>query len=915
MCLRKRLLSITTALMMVLSLAPAVAFADDDAASAAETNAVTEEVAEEVTEEAAEEMTEEMAEEVVEEVVPNNAAIIDGGETGEVEWSLDKDGVLTIFGYGQMAKEYNVWENEDRTFTDNRPWKHNRDKITKVVIEEGVTSISQYAFAYLENVKEIVIPSTMEEIRAVQYYEDDDETYYYNNALFYCTSLEKITVSPDNDKFFTDKYGVLYEKVSSSNWALLYCPAYADIEVYSTPYQCRRIEEYAFAHNQNIKELYIHDNCTAMEYGVLFGFNRIEILKIPAEVPWIEMILRHGYSGSVKEFQVAGTSSMYKVVDGVLYTADGTELIKCPGAYKGPLKVLDGTKIIGQMAISDCTQVTSVQLPNSVEEIYSWAFNGSQNIKEVTLGSKVNESLHPEVFSGSFVEKINVSSSNKYFASVDGIVFNKAKDKLVIFPPGRGGSYTVPKNVKTIGEMAFYNNYNLTNIDFAGVVTNFDYCAFGGCEALTEVIFPQWVGYSIEYGSSVFAECKNLKKVVFPQNVYEMGEGTFEGCSESLVVHARRNSYPEAAAEAVGAEVVAVNDSGAYIDYAYKEYKTPFYTLYSTGVLEITGSGYVTTAFRDDDDESYEHEYKIQHVIIGEDIDGIEADALGGLPNLKSIRFEGWSCDIEEGAFGWIWEYDEETEEQIRVSKDNLTILAEEGSDAEDYWYDTEYYLMDFEEFSKETCPKHVTKKTYKAATAKSSGAITYTCKYCNGLVDKETVPAISNVVLSATSYKYDGKTKKPTVKVTDAAGKVIDKDYYDVTYAKGRKNVGKYKVTVKFDTARYKATITKTFKINPAGKSISKISPSKKAFTVKWKKASSSARKQITGYQIQYSTSSKMTSPKKVTVSKSTATSKKISSKIKAKKTYYVQLRTYKKIGSSYYYSTWSSAKKVKTK
>ncbi len=38
-------------------------------------------------------------------------------------------------------------------------------------------------------------------------------------------------------------------------------------------------------------------------------------------------------------------------------------------------------------------------------------------------------------------------------------------------------------------------------------------------------------------------------------------------------------------------------------------------------------------------------------------------------------------------------------------------------------------------------------------------------------------------------------------------------------------------------------------------------------------------------------------------------------SSKIKAKKTYYVQLRTYKKIGSGYYYSGWSKTKKVKTK
>ncbi|MGN0528294.1 MAG: fibronectin type III domain-containing protein, partial [Eubacterium sp.] len=91
---------------------------------------------------------------------------------------------------------------------------------------------------------------------------------------------------------------------------------------------------------------------------------------------------------------------------------------------------------------------------------------------------------------------------------------------------------------------------------------------------------------------------------------------------------------------------------------------------------------------------------------------------------------------------------------------------------------------------------------------------------------------------------------------------------------------------------------------------SISSVSAGSKKFTVKWKKQST----QVTGYQIQYSTSSKFTSPKTVTVSSYKTTSKTIS-KLKSKKKYYVRVRTYKTVGKTKYYSSWSKAKSITTK
>lgn len=93
-----------------------------------------------------------------------------------------------------------------------------------------------------------------------------------------------------------------------------------------------------------------------------------------------------------------------------------------------------------------------------------------------------------------------------------------------------------------------------------------------------------------------------------------------------------------------------------------------------------------------------------------------------------------------------------------------------------------------------------------------------------------------------------------------------------------------------------------------PKATAIAKLTPAKKAFTVKWKK------KSCTGYQIRYSLKSSMASAKKVTVKKASTLSKKIR-KLKSRKKYYVQVRTYKTVKGTKYYSRWSKKKAVKTK
>ena len=172
----------------------------------------------------------------------------------------------------------------------------------------------------------------------------------------------------------------------------------------------------------------------------------------------------------------------------------------------------------------------------------------------------------------------------------------------------------------------------------------------------------------------------------------------------------------------------------------------------------------------------------------------------------------------------------------------------------------------------------------------------------------QNVVKATPSVKLSTSAYTYNGKVKTPGVKVS-VNGTVLTKDNYSVSYGKGRKNVGKYtvKVTLKND---YAGSKTVSFKINPPKSAVKKLKKGKKSFTVYVKKQS----KQTSGYQVQYSTSKKFKSPKAKSLTSYKKTKLKVK-KLKKHKKYYVRVRTYKKVGKAKYYSSWSSAKSVKTK
>lgn len=185
---------------------------------------------------------------------------------------------------------------------------------------------------------------------------------------------------------------------------------------------------------------------------------------------------------------------------------------------------------------------------------------------------------------------------------------------------------------------------------------------------------------------------------------------------------------------------------------------------------------------------------------------------------------------------------------------------------------------------------------------------------HVNALPAESVVLEYSNEInpvlkLSATAYTYNGKVRKPSVAVK-AGEKSFSASEFAVKYSGGRKNVGKYSVTVAMK-GKYTGKKTVTFRINPKGTTVQKLTKGRKQMKVTWK----AQKTQVSGYRIQYSTSSKFKKDTHIKTVKSYKTKSLKVKKLKAKKKYYVRIQTYKTVGGIKYYSGWPKAKSVKTK
>ncbi|MBI3870719.1 MAG: leucine-rich repeat domain-containing protein [Verrucomicrobia bacterium] len=162
----------------------------------------------------------------------------------------------------------------------------------------------------------------------------------------------------------------------------------------------------------------------------------------------------------------------------------------------------------------DCSQATIV-IPNTI---------GGRRVRHIRF----------ETFLGcTNLSAINVDPENSYYASVDGVLFDKNLTTLLRCPEGRTGNYVIPDMVRRIEDDAFAGCTRLVSLSIPEGMTDLGFAAFSGCTGLESVGIPDSVT-TIDFGA--FGGCTNLASVTIPANVTTIGEAAFLGCARLTTV-------------------------------------------------------------------------------------------------------------------------------------------------------------------------------------------------------------------------------------------------------------------------------------------------------------------------------------------------------------------------------------------
>ena len=191
---------------------------------------------------------------------------------------------------------------------------------------------------------------------------------------------------------------------------------------------------------------------------------------------------------------------------------------------------------IGMRAFSDCNSLTSVIIHNGVKCIGGAAFAGCGSLMSIAIPESVT-SIGYSVFVGcNSLSSIEVDANNAVYASVDRVLYNKAKTELILIPAAYAGDVAIPNSVASIGENACdacyslgYNEYdnafyigNATNPYLVLIFAKID-AASCSINKATKIIYD-----------GAFSECDNLTSITIPNSVTSIGSATFDGCEKLL---------------------------------------------------------------------------------------------------------------------------------------------------------------------------------------------------------------------------------------------------------------------------------------------------------------------------------------------------------------------------------------------
>lgn len=336
------------------------------------------------------------------------------------------------------------------------------NSLTKVTIPNNVTEIGSGAFYDCTGLTELTIGSGVTKIDGL--------------VFSGCTSLEKIVVN---------EYNPYYDSRENSNAIILTekNELYFGCKNTTIPNSITSIGNQAFSGCSGLTKLTIPNSVTSIGRQVFYQCSNLTELTIPSSVRNIgdEICM---YCSSLEKIVVEDGNPSYDSRENcnAIIRKYGMELIA--GCNKTTIP--DGVKSIGQSAFRGCSNLENVTIPNSVISIGSSAFENCSSLTNLTIPSSVTSIGNWAFRSCSGLEKIVVEEDNPNYDSrgnCNAII--KTKDNELLFGCK---SSTIPSGITSIGNYAFQDCSDLTEVVIPSSVTSIGSSAFYNCLAIISII-------------------------------------------------------------------------------------------------------------------------------------------------------------------------------------------------------------------------------------------------------------------------------------------------------------------------------------------------------------------------------------------------------------------------------------------
>lgn len=339
-----------------------------------------------------------------------------------------------------------------------------RTGIKEIVFPEGLKNIGEAAFNQCNELKKVILPDSLTQLG--------------DSAFYYCSSLEEV-------------------KLSKGLTVIPECTfAYTGIKEITVPSSITLLEKYAFVGCKELESVNI-EGSAEIEEGVFDRCRKLSTLKAD-KITYIGMnafnssaLTEYKASNTVTEIAYQGFYGSENLADidipdtlkaiggkafeetkwydnqaeGIVYLEHVALGYKAGNGYPETLEIKAGTTSVAGYAFSDISGVKSIKLPEGLEYIGFAAFANMGNIEEINIPASVTfiERFAFEMCSS--LKAINVSPDNKYYTSVDGVLYNKDCTELIKVPNIGQKTYTVPSTVKKIHNYAFsYSGVEIVDI-------------------------------------------------------------------------------------------------------------------------------------------------------------------------------------------------------------------------------------------------------------------------------------------------------------------------------------------------------------------------------------------------------------------------------------------------------------------